>query len=155
MKFNRVLKLELWAAVMCFVLLGSCTKEEAQPEATEKSEIAIKMQDGTWRITKYTRGDMDYTKSYASHKFYFYKSSYYKGVLESNVKEGRWGVSERKGVTDPTKELFDLYLYTNENNVYSELDRKWNINYYSTFKIDLSFLDTKTNEEFFLTLEKN
>jgi hypothetical protein len=130
-------------------LLVSCKKDDNKT----KSQIENNVQNGIWKITKFTDSGTDETIHFTGYNFTFKES----GVLNANNGsmnyDGTWSILDNNSNDDSQADL-DFNINFNLTNDFEDLNDNWDIVYQSSSKIELTDVSGGNGGTDYLTFEK-
>ncbi len=133
-------------------LIISCSKDETKVDeditAADMSEIKAAVEAGDWRITNYTDDAIDETNNYVGFIFTFNSD----GILGAT--DGNTSVSGAWSMTTSDVDELDFNIFFITPNIFEVLADDWEINKYSSSKIELIDVSEADNSTDYLTFEK-
>ncbi len=139
-------------ALLSMGLIISCSKDETKVEeditAADMSEIKAAVESGDWKITNYTDDDIDETSNYIGYSFTFNSD----GILGAT--DGNTAVSGAWSMTTSDVDELDFNIFFTTPNIFEVLTDDWEINKYSSSKIELIDVSEADNSIDYLTFEK-
>ncbi len=134
-------------------LINSCSKDDETKvkediTATDMSEIKAAVESGDWRITNYTDDDIDETTNYVGYTFTFNSD----GILGAT--NGNISVSGAWSMTSSDVDELDFNIFFTSPDIFEVLADDWEINKYSSTKIELIDVSSEDNSTDYLTFEK-
>ncbi len=140
-------------ALLSMGLIISCSEDETKVEeditAADMSEIKAAVEAGDWRITNYTDDDIDETINYVGYSFTFNTD----GILGAT--DGNTSVSGAWSMTTSDIDELDFNIFFTTPDIFEVLADDWEINKYSSSKIELIDVSEEDNSTDYLTFEKN
>ena len=140
-------------ALLSMGLIISCSEDETKVEeditAADMSEIKAAVEAGDWRITNYTDDDIDETINYVGYSFTFNTD----GILGAT--DGNTSVSGAWSMTTSDIDELDFNIFFTTPDIFEVLADDWEINKYSSSKIELIDDSEEDNSTDYLTFEKN
>ena len=140
-------------ALLSVGLIISCSKDdetkvEEDITAADMSEIKAAVESGDWRITNYSDADNDETTNYVGYTFTFNSD----GILGAT--NGNIAVSGAWSMTSSDVDELDFNIFFTSPAIFEELADDWEINKYSSTKIELIDVSSEDNSTDYLTFEK-
>ena len=140
-------------ALLSVGLIISCSKDdetkvEEDITAADMSEIKAAVESGDWRITNYSDADNDETANYVGYTFTFNSD----GILGAT--NGNIAVSGAWSMTSSDVDELDFNIFFTSPAIFEELADDWEINKYSSTKIELIDVSSEDNSTDYLTFER-
>ncbi len=139
-------------ALLSMGLIISCSEDETKVEeditAADMSEIKAAVEAGDWRITNYTDDDIDETINYVGYSFTFNTD----GILGAT--DGNTSVSGAWSMTTSDIDELDFNIFFTTPDIFEVLADDWEINKYSSSRIELIDVSEEDNSTDYLTFEK-
>ena len=141
-------------ALLSVGLIISCSKDdetkvEEDITAADMSEIKAAVESGDWRITNYSDADNDETTNYVGYTFTFNSD----GILGAT--NGNIAVSGAWSMTSSDVDELDFNIFFTSPAIFEELADDWEIEKYSSAKIELKDVSGGDGTIDYLTFEKN
>jgi hypothetical protein len=145
----KTLQLIFFKIFLVISLLVSCKKDDNKT----KSQIENNVQNGIWKITKFTDSGTDETVHFTGYNFTFKES----GVLNANNGsmnyDGTWSILDNNSNDDSQSDL-DFNINFNLTNDFEDLNDNWDIVSQSSSKIELTDVSGGNGGTDYLTFEK-
>lgn len=152
----------LVTAVICSLLLASCTKDDNNnvPDNTAQIQLAQDFASaGTWRITNFNDSGKDETSHFTGYNFTFGNSGMLTAINGTNTLDGSWSVTDESNSGDDSNNDddidFNIFFPVPDTNDFEDLNDDWHIVSTSTTKIELIDVSGGNGGTDLLTFEKN
>ncbi|WP_417609009.1 hypothetical protein [Owenweeksia hongkongensis] len=143
--------------IALFSLL-SCSddKEDDNPSGEENAAQSIQnnIQEGTWKVSRFIDSGDDETSDYDGYNFTFGPDGVLTATNGTQSYSGDWSITFSSNNDDSPYEL-DFNIIFNLANDFEDLDDDWDINAYSTTKLELFDASGGSGDTDYLTFEKN
>ena len=151
----KKIKFQLLMTAFLLVLTGTgCSDDNEGPGNSTEKQIEARIQNGTWRITKFIDSEKDETDHFIGYDFTFFDS----GVLNANngvnQYDGTWSITDSNSNDDSMDDL-DFNINFNLTNDFEDLNDDWDIISQSASKIELIDISGGNGGTDYLTFEKN
>ena len=138
-----------------FVLIGTgCSDDNDDPTNSIEKQIETRIQNGTWRITKFIDSEKDETDHFIGYDFTFLDSGVLNADNGANQYDGTWSITDSNSNDDSMDDL-DFNINFNLTNDFEDLNDDWDIISQSTSKIELIDISGGNGGTDYLTFEKN
>ena len=146
MKFMAIALLSMGFIISCSK--DNETKVEEKITAADMSKIKAVVESGDWRITNYSDADNDETTNYVGYTFTFNSD----GILGAT--NGNIAVSGAWSMTSSDVDELDFNIFFTSPAIFEELADDWEIEKYSSVKIELKDVSGGDGTIDYLTFEK-
>ena len=146
MKFMTIALLSMGFIISCSK--DNETKVEEKITAADMSKIKAVVESGDWRITNYSDVDNDETTNYVGYTFTFNSD----GILGAT--NGNIAVSGAWSMTSSDVDELDFNIFFTSPAIFEELADDWEIEKYSSVKIELKDVSGGDGTIDYLTFEK-
>lgn len=120
-------------------------------------ELTTISTDGTWRITSFVEEGNDETYHFSGYSFTFGEDGILTATNGSNTVNGTWGIMDDSSNDDDSSsnEEFVILFDVPESSEFEDLNDDWDIQSYSSTKIELIDISGGNGGTDTLVLEKN